>query len=190
MRYKKHWMWNTRFYRIRYNILWRCYRDWPRAKSYKDKWIICEWNSFEEFKADMYESYLKHVEEYWEKRTSINRIDNDWNYCKKNCEWNTQKKQMLNTSKNHYLTYKWKTQTTIEWCEELWIPEGTVRVRIMRWFWIDDILKVWKIKKKTSIMEYYNKHKELKWENAKPYHTIYQRIKIFNMSIEEAINKD
>lgn len=99
----KHWMWWTwrwwrhnRFYNIYANIVIRT--SWKplseRNKCYE--WVKNLWNSFVEFKDDMYESYVAHVEEYWEKDTTIDRINPYWNYCKDNCRWATIKEQALN----------------------------------------------------------------------------------------------
>lgn len=99
---KKHWMtcnWRHRLYRIwiwiksrteRMNDQWYKYYWW--------RWICNNWKTFKEFKEDMYESYIKHVEEYGEKDTTIDRIDNDWDYCKYNCKRSTIKQQANNRS--------------------------------------------------------------------------------------------
>lgn len=92
-----HWMTWTKFYHIFDNIKWRCTRKSNnRSHRYLERWIKCEWNSFEEFKKDMYEGYIEHCKIYWEKETTIERIDNDWNYCKSNCTWATYKEQANN----------------------------------------------------------------------------------------------
>jgi len=54
------------------------------------------WKSFEEFKKDMYDSYIIHIEKYGLKETTIDRINNEGNYCKKNCQWSTRSEQMKN----------------------------------------------------------------------------------------------
>ena len=54
------------------------------------------WNSFEEFKNDMYESYLEHRKN--NSYSSIDRIDNDGNYCKENCKWADYKEQSRNNT--------------------------------------------------------------------------------------------
>ena len=99
----KHWMswtwkWNKhdRFYNIFYWIKWRT--NWKPLRK-QDKcyeWIKCLWKNFEEFKNDMYDSYIEHVKAYWEKDTTIDRIN--WNlwYCKENCRWATVKEQAMN----------------------------------------------------------------------------------------------
>lgn len=164
---------------------WRCYRNTIRKKYYKDKGISVERNTFQDFINDMYESYLEHCKLHWEKNTTIDRIDNDWNYCKENCRWATYKKQSINTSNNHYLTKGNIKKTTKERAEELWINENTMRVRIMRWH---DPFVLWKIPdKRGSVLEYWEDHKKIHWEKAKPYHCIYSRIKISWWDIERAI---
>ena len=86
---EKHWMTWTRFNNIFRWIKARCnIKSHPSYKNYWWAWIRCLWNSFEEFKNDMYDSYIKHVEKFWEKNTTIDRIDYNWNYCK-----NSQKKK-------------------------------------------------------------------------------------------------
>ena len=112
---KKHWNWNTRLYRIFYDIKQRCYNPkHDRYYCYWDRWIKCLWETYEDFKKDMWEEYDNHVEEYWEKDTTIDRIDVNWNYCKENCRWVTRKEQMVNTSRNRMEMREWKEMSITE----------------------------------------------------------------------------
>ena len=67
----------------------------PKWKDYGGRGIKCLWKSFEEFRDDMYQSYLEHIKKFG-KNTSIDRIDVNGNYCKENCRWATAKEQSLN----------------------------------------------------------------------------------------------
>ena len=60
------------------------------------------WEKFIDFYNDMYESYLKHVEEFGKKDTTLDRIDVNGNYCKENCRWVTLQEQQGNTRKNKW----------------------------------------------------------------------------------------
>jgi len=128
----KHWMFWTRFYDIWGHIVYRCNNS--NSKWYKNywwRWIKCLWNSFEEFRDDMYESYLEHSKKYWENNTTIERIDVNWNYCKENCKWATKQEQ----SRNKRETVRYNNIPIIDLCEQLWLNYNTVKTRINKLWW-------------------------------------------------------
>lgn len=89
---------NTKIYRAYYNMISRCNnKKHPRYDGWGGRGIRCLWSSFDEFKKDMYNSFLEHEKKYGGRNTSIDRINNDGDYCKENCRWVTQKEQCNNT---------------------------------------------------------------------------------------------
>lgn len=97
--HKTHCMTGTRFYGIWRTMNSRCYyKGSDSYKNYGARGItICDrWHKFENFKEDMYSSYLAHVKEFGEKNTSIDRIDVNGNYEPSNCRWATWSEQQSN----------------------------------------------------------------------------------------------
>ena len=66
---------------------------------------------------------------------TLDRIDNNKGYSPDNCHWVTMKVQCNNTSRNHLITYKGKTQSLSAWSAELGLNYSTVRARLNEYHW-------------------------------------------------------
>lgn len=131
-----HGLSHKRFYNIYQTIRARCNN--PSNISYiryGEVGIKCSWNSFNEFKNDMYKSYQTHIEKFGEKQTQIDRIDNLDNYSKENCRWVTLKEQARNTSKNKMITFSGEINCINAWAEKFNVRPGTLwrRIVIAKW---------------------------------------------------------
>lgn len=123
----KHWLSYSKIYMRYYHLKERCENiKNKRYKNYWWRWIKCEWNSFEEFYNDMWSSYQEWL--------TIDRIDVNWNYCKENCRWITNKEQQNNKTNNKIIEYNWEKHTLAEWSTILNIKYNTLASRFYRWF--------------------------------------------------------
>jgi hypothetical protein len=128
---RKHGLRYTKFYQVWTNMRSRCLNQ--KTRSYKDyggRGIKIDWQSFDEFKTDMYDAYLAHVDSFGEKDTEIDRIDVNGNYSRKNCRWVTNTEQARNTRKSRIFTYKGERMWIGEWAEKLNIPYSVLRSRV------------------------------------------------------------
>lgn len=118
---KTHWLSTHKMYRIWRWIQSRCNYKWDNYyHRYWGRWIKCEWNNFEEFYNDMYWTFKEWL--------SIDRINNDWNYCKENCKWSTPYEQAQN--RNNCIIEWW----LLKYCRENNIDYIKVRNRIkVKW---------------------------------------------------------
>lgn len=132
-----HWMTHTRLFNIFDKMKQRCLNPSnPRRRLYWWRWVKLLWNSFEDFYNDMWESYHEHVKKYWERDTTIDRIDTFGDYCKENCRWATRLEQSNNLSSNRKFVYKWKEYPTLaSLCREYSIWVTTMNQRINKYWW-------------------------------------------------------
>ena len=106
----KHGMYDDPFYQCYHDMKSRCLNSNHQSYShYGERGITIDprWlgeNGFLNFKADMYESYLE-FKKWYPNDTSLDRIDNNGNYCKENCRWTTMKVQNNNQSTTVHVNY-------------------------------------------------------------------------------------
>lgn len=119
-----HGMTKTRTYKIWSQIKNRClnknnqyyHRYGGRGITISSDWLI-------------FENFLKDIGEIPHK-LSIDRIDNNGNYCKDNCRLVSMKIQQNNRSSNKVITYDGKTKTMSEWSDFIGINYKTLKARI------------------------------------------------------------
>lgn len=109
---KTHGMGHTRINNIWSGIITRVRNgNTAYTRYYKGKGITVSksWLKFENFYKDMGESYNKHCKKYGIKDTTIDRIDSNKEYSKKNCKWSTVAEQ--NRNKKNNIKYNGETAT-------------------------------------------------------------------------------
>ncbi len=82
----------------------------------------------------MLNSYEEHVLLHGEKDTTIDRIDNDGDYCKENCRWATQKTQQNNRRNNRFVISEGAKIPIKQREAELGLTNGAIQARLrMGW---------------------------------------------------------
>lgn len=131
----KHWLYKKweydRFARI-YTLMRRrcCNPNSAEYHNYWWRWILCERNNITDFFNDMYPSYTEHVKEFWEKNTTLDRIDNSGNYNKENCRRATYVEQNNNRRDNVHIEIDGENLSIKEFAKEFNIKYDTAKYRI------------------------------------------------------------
>ncbi len=125
LRFTKHKMSGSSIYHRWQHMKNRCLKIDDKAyKNYGGRGIkVCDrWLKFENFYEDMSIGYKIEL--------TLDRIDNNGNYCKENCRWATRKEQGRNTRRNKIITYQRKTLCMKEWAKELNMKYGCLWYRL------------------------------------------------------------
>ena len=133
---EKHKMRWTRLYRIYTNIKTRCKNhNSPSYKIYGKRGVgICkEWDK--SFTAFMEWA----LQNGYNEKLSIDRIDNNGDYCPNNCRWATMEVQANNKRNNVYYTYNGEIHTIAEWSRIMPINKKIVYQRLERGKSVKDV---------------------------------------------------
>lgn len=136
---------DEKFYNTWINMRQRCYnknRAW--YDNYWWRWIyVCDrWWWFDNFFEDMFKSYKLHINKFWSKNTTIERVNNDVWYSNKNCKRATRLEQRHNMRKQHnfrkkcyiFIDYKWKNMSLKDLSKEINIDYKTLFARYKKWW--------------------------------------------------------
>ena len=129
----RHGMYGTRLYRVWNNMKNRCYgENNPSYERYGGRGIaVCdEWLDFNNFYDWSIKNGYKEESNYGE--CTLDRIDNNGDYCPENCRWVSLGDQQRNKSSNHLITYNGETRSIVEWAELLQIDPSVIRTRLYR----------------------------------------------------------
>ena len=130
-RWKKHGMSESRIYTIWSLMKRRCIN--PLSKEFpfyggRDIAICKEWLDFANF--------LEWANNNgYSDELTIDRIDNDGDYCPENCRWVTRKEQSYNKRNNRFITFNGETKTITQWASDNGLTYNLVKNRIDKLGW-------------------------------------------------------
>ena len=120
-------IYNTKLWAIWDNMKQRCYNSNNKAyKNYGGRGIkVCD-----EWKGSSFSFYNWAINNGYKEGLTLDRIDNEKDYCPQNCRWVTMAVQQNNKRTNRFFTYKGITKTIMQWSKDKNICYGTLIQRI------------------------------------------------------------
>lgn len=118
----------TRLYNIWASMKRRCKVD----KNYKNISVCDEWQKYENFMEWA-------INNGYNEKLTIDRIDNTKGYCPENCRWATYKQQENNRTNNTRITYNNETHTISEWSGITGISAELISYRLHHGWSIEDM---------------------------------------------------
>lgn len=139
-----HGLTKTKLHRTYYGLYNRCTNPKsPKYQSYGGRGIKNLWNSFEDFYSDMCEAYLTALEKYGEeKNITVDRIDNNGNYCKENCRWVSFAEQCRNRRNNTVITFDGISMSIAGWTEKLGKKKWIISQRLRKGWTVKEALTI------------------------------------------------
>lgn len=125
---RTHGMSKDRLYKIWSSMKMRCQDE--NHSSYKDYGgrgiSVCNlWNTFEPF-------YEWAMSNGYSPSLTIDRIDNNGNYCPENCRWADKKTQSNNKRNNRIITIHGEKHTLSQWSDISGVKKNTIQTRLRK----------------------------------------------------------
>ena len=135
----KHGMSRERIYHIWKSMKQRCYyRKNIGYKNYGARGIrVCD-----EWKNDFMAFYEWSINNGYNDKLTIERIDVNGNYCPKNCKWITHLEQQSNKTNNKYIKYKGCIYTLSQLSRKFNINSETLRKRLKSGWNLEEALSI------------------------------------------------
>lgn len=182
---KTHGMTGTVLHNRWLNMKSRCYN--PNNKRY-DRYggrgiKICE-----EWKNDFMNFYNWAMANGFNESLSIDRIDNDGDYCPENCRFVDLMEQANNRSTNKFYSVNGELKTLSNLCREYDIDYDTVLFRLKHGVDIESALSSKYERRNHKRNKYFEELERKASENGLKYHTVYSRIFVRGWDEEKALS--
>jgi len=115
-----------------------------KDKNYEHVSMSNDWLSFENFKKDMFDSFVEHLKQFGAKDTTLDRIDPNGNYCKENCRWATKKEQARNRRNTVFIEGKSISDVS----DETGIPASLIHHFLERGKSFNEVKSYWEVMSK------------------------------------------
>ena len=119
-RHERNFWYSERLARCYHDMIKRCYK--PGAAGY-DQYGARGITVCDEWRNDKHAFNDWAINNGYTDELTIDRIDNDGNYCPENCRWVTKHFNFTHKRCNHHLTYGGLTMTPFEWSNKLGVSK-------------------------------------------------------------------